>query len=72
MQGCDTLFMIGTSFPYADWLPPDGAVRTVQVDIDAAQIGLHHPADVGSWATPRNKLAALLRIPANRRPQFRR
>ena len=60
MQGCDTLFMIGTSFPYADWLPPDGAVRTVQVDIDAAQIGLHYPADVGLVGDTGRTLAALL------------
>src|SRR5437763_8698026 len=30
MSGCDTLFMIGTNFPYAEWLPQEGQARGVQ------------------------------------------
>jgi pyruvate dehydrogenase (quinone) len=46
MEGCDTLFMVGTSFPYSEWLPEEGKARCVQIDIDASLIGLRYPADV--------------------------
>lgn len=47
MEECDTLIMIGTSFPYMDFLPKEGQAKCVQIDIDAARIGLRHPVDVG-------------------------
>jgi thiamine pyrophosphate-dependent acetolactate synthase large subunit-like protein len=34
MQNCDTLLMVGTSFPYSEWLPEVGQARAVQIDID--------------------------------------
>lgn len=48
MQECDTLFMIGTSFPYTEYLPVDRAdeVRGVQIDIDASNLGLRFPNEV--------------------------
>ncbi len=46
VQGCDTLFMIGTSFPYAEWLPKEGQARGVEIDIDARMIGIRYPMDV--------------------------
>jgi pyruvate dehydrogenase (quinone) len=46
MTGCDTLFMIGTSFPYSEWLPEDGQARCVEIDIDPRMIGIRYPADV--------------------------
>lgn len=46
MMGCDTLFMIGTSFPYAEWLPEEGQAKCVEIDIDARMIGIRYPVDV--------------------------
>jgi len=46
MQGADTLLMIGTGFPYAEWLPEPGQVRGVQIDIDAKRLGLRYPNEV--------------------------
>jgi pyruvate dehydrogenase (quinone) len=39
VMNCDLLFMIGTSFPYAEWLPPEGSCQCVQIDIDGRYIG---------------------------------
>jgi pyruvate dehydrogenase (quinone) len=46
MEGCDTLLMVGTSFPYSEWLPKEGQARCVEIDIDAGMIGIRYPADV--------------------------
>src|SRR5437764_2677222 len=42
MMGCDTLLMVGTSFPYAEWLPEEGAARAVQIDIDGRLLGMRY------------------------------
>lgn len=47
IENCDTLFMIGTSFPYLEFLPKPGQARCVQIDIDPARIGLRYPVEVG-------------------------
>lgn len=46
MKGCDALLMIGTSFPYSEWLPEEGQARCVEIDDDARMIGIRYPADV--------------------------
>src|SRR5207245_5652045 len=46
MRGCDTLFMVGTNFPYAEWLPKEGQARGVQIDISGQRIGLRYPMEV--------------------------
>jgi pyruvate dehydrogenase (quinone) len=46
MTGCDTLLMIGSSFPYSEFLPEEGAARGVQIDIDPRMIGLRYPMEV--------------------------
>ena len=46
MQSCDTLFMIGTSFPYSEWLPEEGQAKCVEIDIDPRMIGIRYPVDV--------------------------
>jgi thiamine pyrophosphate-dependent acetolactate synthase large subunit-like protein len=40
MQGCDTLLMVGTGFPWSEFLPKDGAARAVQIDIEASMLSL--------------------------------
>ncbi len=47
LKECDTFIMAGTSFPYMEFLPEPGQAKSIQIDIDAARIGLRHPADVG-------------------------
>ena len=46
MKGCDTLLMVGSSFPYSEFLPEEGQARGVQIDIDARMIGIRYPMDV--------------------------
>src|SRR3954466_7016781 len=46
MGDCDTLLMIGTSFPYAEFLPKEGQAKCVEIDLQASMIGIRYPADV--------------------------
>jgi pyruvate dehydrogenase (quinone) len=60
MEGCDTLFMVGTSFPYSEWLPKEGQARCVEIDVDASRIGLRYPADVGLVGDAKDTLHELM------------
>jgi pyruvate dehydrogenase (quinone) len=60
MEDCDTLLMVGSSFPYAEFLPPEGRARCVQIDTDPRAIGLRYPAELGLVGDSRATLAALL------------
>ena len=46
MQDCDTLLMVGTGFPYTEFLPKEGQARGVQIDLDAGMLGLRYPMEV--------------------------
>jgi pyruvate dehydrogenase (quinone) len=46
MMGCDTLLMVGTSFPYAEFLPKEGQAKCVEIDNDASRISIRYPVDV--------------------------
>jgi pyruvate dehydrogenase (quinone) len=43
VMNCDTFLMIGTSFPYAEWLPEEGSAKGVEIDIDGSMIGMRYP-----------------------------
>ena len=60
MMGCDTLLMVGTSFPYAEWLPPEGQARCVEIDIDGSLIGVRYPNDVSLVGDATDTLRALI------------
>jgi pyruvate dehydrogenase (quinone) len=60
MAGCDTLLMVGTNFPFADWLPEEGQARGVQIDIDGRLIGMRYPVEVSLVGDARHTLRALL------------
>jgi pyruvate dehydrogenase (quinone) len=60
MQNCDTLLMVGTSFPYIEFLPKPGHARVVQIDIDPVRIGLRCPVEVGMVGDARRTLQALI------------
>ncbi len=69
VMGCDVLFMIGTSFPYAEWLPDEGTVKCVEIDIDARYLGHRFPVDVPLVGDAKETLRAL--IPRLRRKDDR-
>ncbi len=60
MSDCDTLLMVGTNFPFADWLPEEGQARGVQIDLDGRRIGLRYPIEVPLVGDSRDTLRALL------------
>lgn len=47
MRNCDTFFMVGSNFPYAEFLPKPGSAKGIQIDINAQNISLRYPMDVG-------------------------
>jgi pyruvate dehydrogenase (quinone)/pyruvate oxidase len=68
MSKADTLLMIGTSFPYIDYLPKLGQAKGIQVDIKPEKIGLCYPIEVGLVGD--SKLALLLLLPMVREKQI--
>ncbi len=60
MQDADTLLVVGSSFPYSEFLPEEGAVKSVQIDIDPKMIGLRYPMDVNLVGDSAETLGALL------------
>src|SRR3954447_823329 len=60
MSDCDTLLMIGSNFPFADWLPAEGQARGVQIDIDGRVIGMRYPMEVNLVGDAAHTLRALL------------
>lgn len=60
MNECDALLMVGTSFPYAEFLPKEGQARAVQIDVDGRQLSLRYPVEVGLVGDARLTLEALL------------
>ncbi|MFL6622126.1 MAG: thiamine pyrophosphate-dependent enzyme [Sulfurifustis sp.] len=70
LEECDTLFIVGSSFPYIEYYPKPGQARGAQVDIDPQHIGLRYPVEVGLVGDARRTLQALL--PLLRRNDDRR
>jgi pyruvate dehydrogenase (quinone) len=60
MTGCDTFFMIGSAFPYSEWLPEEGQARGVQIDIDPKMINIRYPMEVSLVGDSAGTLRALL------------
>jgi pyruvate dehydrogenase (quinone) len=60
MQDCDTLLMVGSSFPYAEFLPEEGNARGVQIDIDGRMLGIRYPMEVNLVGDSAETLRALL------------
>jgi pyruvate dehydrogenase (quinone) len=70
MEECDTLIMIGTSFPYMEFLPKPGKAKCVQVDLDPSRIGLRHSVDLGLVGDARNILHLLLPLLKKKSDKF--
>ncbi len=60
VEDCDTLFMIGTNFPYTQHLPPAGKVRVVQIEADPTRAGLRMPTEVPVVGEAKESLQALI------------
>jgi pyruvate dehydrogenase (quinone) len=60
MNQCDALLLVGTNFPYAEFLPKDGSVPAVQIDIDPRYIGLRYPTNLNLIGDAADTLQALL------------
>lgn len=60
MMECDTLLMVGSAFPYAEFLPKEGSARGVQIDIDASLMSIRFPMEVGLVGDAAETLRALL------------
>ncbi len=69
MDGCDTLLVVGSSFPYAEFLPKPGQARGVQIDIDGRMLSIRYPMEVslvGDSAATLRALMPLLRYKEDR------
>lgn len=60
LEECDTLLLVGTSFPYLEFYPKPGDARAVQIDLDPARLGLRYPVEVGLVGGARETLRLLL------------
>jgi pyruvate dehydrogenase (quinone) len=60
LEHCDTLLLVGTSFPYIEFYPRPGQARAVQIDLDPARIGLRYPVEAGLVGDTRKVLRLLL------------
>jgi pyruvate dehydrogenase (quinone)/pyruvate oxidase len=47
LEGCDTLLIVGSSFPYIEFYPPIGQARCVQIELDPMRVALRYPVEVG-------------------------
>src|SRR5205085_3558103 len=60
MMQCDTLLMVGSSFPYSEFLPEEGQARGVQIDLDGRMVGIRYPMEVNLVGDSAETLRALL------------
>jgi len=60
MNECDTLLMVGSAFPYSEFLPPEGHARGVQIDIDGRMLSLRYPMELNLVGDSKETLRALL------------
>jgi len=60
MNGCDTLMIVGSGFPWSEFLPKTGAARAVQIDVDAAMLSLRYPCEMNLHGTAAETLRLLL------------
>jgi pyruvate dehydrogenase (quinone) len=60
LENCDTLLMVGSSFPYIEFLPKPGNAKAVQIDLDPVRIGLRYDVEVGLVGDSRRTLEKLL------------
>ena len=69
MRECDTLFLVGTNFPYTEFLPEEGRARGVQIDVEPRNLSLRYPMEVALAGDSAETLAALLPLLEDRRAE---
>ena len=67
MEECDTLLLVGTSFPYLEFYPKPGQARSVQIDRDPSRIGLRYPVEVALVGDAKQTLRELIPLLRKRR-----
>jgi pyruvate dehydrogenase (quinone) len=60
LEGCDTLLIVGSSFPYIEFYPKPGKAKAVQIELDPKRVGLRYPVDVGLVGDSKRVLSELL------------
>jgi pyruvate dehydrogenase (quinone) len=60
MTECDTLLMVGSSFPYSEFLPKEGQAKGIQIDIDGKMLGIRYPMELHLQGDSRETLQALI------------
>jgi pyruvate dehydrogenase (quinone) len=60
INGCDTIVLLGTNYPYGEFLPKTGQARGVQVDLKPEQLGVRYPTEVNLWGDVKATLTALI------------
>jgi pyruvate dehydrogenase (quinone) len=60
MMNCDTLLMVGSSFPYSEFLPKEGQARGIQIDIDGRMLSLRYPMELNLIGDSAQTLRALI------------
>ncbi|HWT32310.1 MAG TPA: thiamine pyrophosphate-requiring protein [Microbacterium sp.] len=60
VERCDTLVLLGTNYPYGEFLPPSGSARALQIDLRPEQLGTRYPTEVNLWGDVRATLQALI------------
>jgi pyruvate dehydrogenase (quinone) len=60
MTECDTLLMVGSSFPYSEYLPKEGKAKGIQIDLDGRMLGIRYPMDVHLQGDSRDTLRELI------------
>jgi pyruvate dehydrogenase (quinone) len=60
MRRCDTLLIVGSSFPYSEFLPEEGKARGVQIDLDGRMLGIRYPTEVNLVGDSAETLRALI------------
>src|SRR2546421_1818972 len=60
MMGCDAFLMVGSSFPYSEFLPKEGKARGVHIDLDGRMVGIRYPMEVNLVGDAKETLKVLL------------
>jgi pyruvate dehydrogenase (quinone) len=60
MDGCDTLVLLGTNYPYSEFMPASGQARAIQVDLKPEQMGLRYPTELNLLGDVKATLDALI------------
>src|SRR5919199_1809372 len=60
MNECDTLLVVGSSFPYSEFLPEPGQARGVQIDIDGRMLNIRYPMEINLVGDSKETLSALI------------